>query len=192
MVDLRAVWPAFREHLEDLGFGGIKVTFDQFTEIGKASKKERFEKNWAPFFPGPSPPSPPPFQLTMWRAWKQRGAQRRLALAEPAWPFFASSVFPRSILEVDPSLDTSERSQDRYVLSNEISLAVVSEKTTYSASSDCIAKSLPAHWKKERFHQATPFYRVTMCPRGTCVPDETNTVLLGLIHYKMDWHHYRR
>lgn len=55
LVDLRTVWPDLKEHLEEIGYGDIPIKFDTFTEIGKASKLELYDKNSAAFFPGPKP-----------------------------------------------------------------------------------------------------------------------------------------
>jgi hypothetical protein len=56
LVDLRAVWPALEEHLDEIGYGDMPIKFDTFTEVGRTSSKEKYEKNWAPFFAGPKPP----------------------------------------------------------------------------------------------------------------------------------------
>lgn len=180
MVDLRAVWPDLRNHLEEIGYGSIPITFNKFTEIGKTGKPAPYEKNWAAFFPGVKPALSTANRLKQWTT-------ERKGLAKASYPLFASSVFPHNIVEIDPTLDTSERADDSYVLGQDLDLGAVSE-----AASACIKSALPNNWAKERFHQATPFHRVTMCPRGTCEPNESNTVLLGLIHYKMDWVKYRR
>ncbi|GFZ48357.1 hypothetical protein JCM24511_06105 [Saitozyma sp. JCM 24511] len=47
-----------------------------------------------------------------------------------------------------------------------------------SETLDCIQHN---HWSwgNDHFHQATPLYRLTLCPRG-CIPDEHNTVLFTL------------
>lgn len=186
MVDLRAVWPALKDHLDDIGYGNIPIPLKSFTEIGKASKKEEYEKNWAPFFSGSKPVERPnrwlPSLSSLWRN----------DLANVKWPYFASQVVPRSILEVDTGLDTRERSADSYVLSREIDLSIRTNGSKASASSNCLLQSLPQHWVPHRLHQATPFYRVTMCNRHTCVPSRHNTVLLGILHYKKAAKEYRR
>lgn len=190
MVDLRAVWPDLKQHMDELGYGSIPIKFDAFTEIGKASKKEKYEKNWAPFFTGPKPAQR---QLT-WRSLMlgTRSLPMQDALPETAWPLFAAQVLPRTILEVDTKLDTSERSPDSYVLAKEVDLSLSNDNTSDVASSQCLVDSLPSNWELKNLHQATPFYRVTMCARGTCTPSTKNTVLLGLIHYKIGWFSYRR
>ena len=188
LVDLRAVWPSLKEHMEEIGYGGIPIVFDTFTEIGKASKKELYEKNWAPFFAGPTPAASKSgrWMLSSFHSW-------RVELASSSWPYFASQVIPRTILSVNPSLDASQRSLDSYVLAEEIDLSIPGNDTSSFASSDCLMKSLPQSWDMHKnLHQATPFHRVTMCPRGTCVPSMQNTVLLGLIHYKIASANYRR
>lgn len=186
IVDLRAVWPFLREHLEEIGYGDIPVKFDAFTEIGKASKKELYEKNWAPFFPGPKPAT----REMLWFSSLFGSWQANLGVSR--WPLLASQIVPRSILEVDTSLDTSARWPDSYVLATEIDLSMRINGTLSTADSDCLTDSLPHEWNPEMLHQATPFYRVTMCPRGTCVPTRQNTVLLGLVHYKKASKSYRR
>ncbi|KAF7563918.1 hypothetical protein G7046_g181 [Stylonectria norvegica] len=186
LVDLRAAWPALKEHLEQIGYGDIPIRFDRFTEVGKANKKEKYEKNWAAFFPGPKPAT----TEGPWYSFMFGSARSRLGPS--IWPLFASQVHNRSILEVDPTLDTSERSPDSYVLSKEIDLSIRVNGTLTLANEDCLVKSLPKSWNPQILHQATPFYRVTFCHRGTCVPSRENTVLLGLIHYKKERKSYRR
>lgn len=186
LVDLRAVWPGLKEHLEEIGYGDIPIRFDTFTEIGKASKKELYEKNWAPFFPGPKPATPDVSRFSRFIG------SRRNHLAPSTWPYFASQIANRSILKVDSTLDTSERSSDSYVLAKEIDLSMRYNGTRSVADSACLINSLPHTWKPKALHQATPFYRVTFCPRGACLPSQRNTVLLGLIHYKMTPKNYRR
>jgi hypothetical protein len=176
-----------KEHLDSIGYGDIPIKFDQFTEIGKASKKELYEKNWAPFFPGPKPAT----QKTPWLS-TLFGAPPLSKPGDSRWPLLASQVVPRSILEVDTSLDTSERWPEAYVLATEIDLSMRINGSTSTADSKCLIDSLPQEWDPKMFHQATPFYRVTMCPRGTCDPTRQNTVLLGLIHYKKARKSYRR
>lgn len=187
IVDLRAVWPALKEHLDSIGYGDIPIKFDEFTEIGRASKKELYEKNWAPFFPGPKPAT----QKTPWLS-TLFGAPLLSKPGDSRWPLLASQIVPRSILEVDTSLDTSDRWPDSYVLATEIDLSIRINGTTSTADSECLIDSLPHEWDPKMFHQATPFYRVTMCPRGACDPTMQNTVLLGLIHYKKARKSYRR
>ncbi|KAH8684090.1 hypothetical protein BGZ61DRAFT_455621 [Ilyonectria robusta] len=186
LVDLRAAWPDLKEHLEEIGYGDIPIRFDTFTEIGKAGKKERYEKNWAPFFPGPKPSTPDLLTFSRFLSSRQKH------LAPSTWPYFASQIAKRSILKVDSTLDTSERSPDSYVLAKEIDLSVQDSSKPSVADSACLIDSLPHSWKPNALHQATPFYRVTFCPRGTCLPSQRNTVLLGLIHYKMGRRSYRR
>lgn len=186
IVDLRAVWPSLREHLEEIGYGHIPIKFDAFTEIGKASKKELYEKNWAPFFPGPKPAT----QATL--SFSSLFGSGRANLADSRWPLLASQIVPRSILEVNTGLDTSARWPDSYVLAAEIDLSMSVNGSFSTADSNCLTNSLPDEWDPEKLHQATPFYRVTMCPRGTCVPTRQNTVLLGLVHYKKARKSYRR
>jgi len=166
MVDLRAVWPGFKEHLEEINHTAPIVHWE-FTEIGKAGKPAKYEKNWAAFFSGPKPSSS----------------------SEPQWPYFASSVFPRSIVQIDPSISTLNRTDSPYVIGNEIDL--VDAISGEIADSSCLAQALP-RFDKTKMHQATPFHRVTMCPRGTCEPTDENTVLMGIVHYKKDWARYSR
>lgn len=42
--------------------------------------------------------------------------------------------------------------------------------------------SRTAHPHLENFHHATPLYRMTLCPRGACEPDSSNTVLVAMSH----------
>jgi hypothetical protein len=96
---------------------------------------------------------------------------------------------------VNPALDTSSRANDSYVLGDDIDLAlpgVDEDGARPMADSACLLDSLPHAWKSDKLHQATPFYRVTLCNRGSCVPSRQNTVLLGLIHYKRSRRSYRR
>lgn len=186
MVDLRAVWPALKHHLDSIGYRDIPIKFRNFTEVGKTSKKEAYEKNWAPFFSGSKPAGKSKTLLqSLSSLWRQN-------LAESKWPYFASQIVPRSILKVDTALDTSERSADLYVLSREMDLSMHVAKSPPRATSDCILQYSPQDWDPRRFHQATPFHRVTMCSRHNCVPTRENTVLLGLIHYKKAAKQYRR
>ncbi|KAM5372454.1 hypothetical protein ACJZ2D_007492 [Fusarium nematophilum] len=186
LVDLRAVWPGLKEHLEEIGYGDIPIKFSKFTEVGKTGTIGAYEKNWAPFFPGPKP-------ATREAPWHSNFlASRRTHLASPTWPLFASRAFPRSILEVDPSIDASRRSPGSYVLARPVDLAKRVNDTVLVADAQCLKDSLPRAWRSNAIHQATPFYRVTFCRRGKCIPDRQNTVLLGLIHYKKSRRSYRR
>ncbi len=189
LVDLRAVWPALREHLAEIGYGDIPTKFDTFTEIGKAGNTPRFEKNWAPFFPGPKPGAR---ELPKSSWFSSLFTSGRRNLEDSTWPLFAAQIDGRTVLEVNSALDTSERSPDSYILANEIDLSMRVNNTLLRADEGCLKRSLPHTWQPERLHQATPFYRVTFCARGTCVPSTRNTVLLGLIHYKADNRKYRR
>lgn len=172
--------------MEEIGYGDIPVKFDSFTEVGKASKKELYEKNWAAFFPGPKPATRhQSWYSSLFGSWQTK-------LADSTWPYFASQIVNRSILQVNPTLDTSERSRDSYVLAEEIDLSMRVNDTLMMADSECLIDSLPHTWNAQALHQATPFYRVTFCARGTCVPSRENTVLLGLIHYKKERKSYRR
>jgi hypothetical protein len=196
VVDLRAAWPALREHLEEIGQGAVPIRFDTFTEVGRASSKEHYEKNWAAFFAGPSPkPSEQAKQSSWWvfrlPTW---GTGHKLPPAS-AWPYFASQIEPRNIVKVNPALSTTDRASDSYVLGDDLDLTLPHPSpgaTPALATSDCLYNSLPKNWRKDGFHQATAFYRMTLCNRGTCTPSRDNTVLLGLVHYKMSRRTYRR
>ncbi|KAH7126528.1 hypothetical protein B0J13DRAFT_646643 [Dactylonectria estremocensis] len=189
LADLRAVWPGLKAHLEEIGYGHIPIRFDNFTEVGKEGKKMPYEKNWAPFFPGPEPATP----ITQNLPWySSLFGSRRTIPATPSWPLFASQIANRSIVEVDTSLDTNQRSPSSYVLAKEIDLSLHVNDTVSMADSSCLMQSLPHSWDPRTLHQATPLYRVTFCPRDTCVPSRENTVLLGLIHRKMGRRSYRR
>ncbi|KAF7556325.1 hypothetical protein G7Z17_g1542 [Cylindrodendrum hubeiense] len=123
LIDLRAAWPGLKKHLEEIGYGDIPIRFDTFTEVGKASKKERFEKNWAPFFPGPKP-------ATRELSWFSSfiGSWRK-HLAPSTWPHFASQIMHRSILKVDTALDTSSVEIDKNVVFS-VSMAFLPTKST--------------------------------------------------------------
>lgn len=109
------------------------------------------------------------------------------------WPYFTTQIENRTIVEVDEAQLTGGRSKDSYVLSEPIDLAVTDKaNATFEATSACIFDSVPSDWNLTRLHLATPFYRVTFCPRETCEPSRQNTVLLGLIHYKQTRRSYRR
>lgn len=195
IVDLRAVWPALRDHLAELGYGydDVPVRFDTYTEVGRASSKQQFEKNWAPFFAGPKPVerSPDDEEAPWWYSLRLPWRPKTLPAAS-AWPYFASQIFPRNIVKVDPSLGTKHRAPDSYVLGNDIDLTLPGNDFSAMADSTCLFDSLPQDWNKESLHQATPFHRMTLCPRGTCTPSRDNTVLLGLVHYKVSRRSYRR
>ncbi|KAF4981684.1 hypothetical protein FZEAL_2571 [Fusarium zealandicum] len=106
LVDLRAAWPGLKEHLDEIGYGDIPIKFDTFTEIGRADIKQEYEKNWAPFFPGPKP-------VTRELSWlASLSGSWRTRLADSTWPLFASQITPRSIVKVNETLDTSSRSPD--------------------------------------------------------------------------------
>ena len=196
LVDLRAVWPALKDHLREIGYGDIPIKFDTFTEVGRTGSREKYEKNWAPFFAGPSPAEQQQHQSPWWRWWPDlKPSKGEEGLAESVWPYFASMVHPRNIVRVNPTLDTSSRANDSYVLGEDIDLAlpgVDGDGERAQADSACLVDSLPHAWKSDMLHQATPFYRVTLCDRGSCVPSRQNTVLLGLIHYKRSRRSYRR
>ena len=51
------------------------------------------------------------------------------------------------------------------------------------AKSLCIGENHP-HNHAGAFHGATPFYRMTLCPRGTCAPTDQNTVFIAASHIK--------
>lgn len=167
MVDLRAVWPALKEHLDEIGYGAVPLVHREFTELGRAGKAEQYEKNWSPFFGGPSPDSFNP-------------ASNR--------PLFTTSIIPRRVVQFDGNLVTSQRTSHAYALGEEINL----RNEAGEADSGCIIRSLPSDWDVRKLHLATPFHRVTMCNRGTCAPTEENTVLMGLIHFKVAKKQYRR
>lgn len=38
---------------------------------------------------------------------------------------------------------------------------------------------------ESKYHQATPYYRLTLCERGTCTPSVHNTVMISLVHIQM-------
>ncbi|KAF5001393.1 hypothetical protein FDECE_10956 [Fusarium decemcellulare] len=102
LVDLRAVWPRLKEHLEYIGYGAIPIKFNNFTEIGRANSREPYEKNWAAFFPGPKPATRElPWYWALFASWITR-------LPTSTWPLFASRVTPRSILEVDGSVEIDQ------------------------------------------------------------------------------------
>lgn len=197
MVDLRAVWPDLQEHLEEIGQGHVPIQFDTFTEIGRAGMQapEFNEKNWAPFFPGPKS------HILDHGGWYPKWlslSRSAIGLASPVgpqrtpWPLLATAIKDRSIVEVDESLDTSSRTDGPYVMGREVDLTIHSQSGTTRADSSCIIRNIPETWDPDHLHQATPFHRVTFCNRGTCVPTERNTVLLGLIHYKVASKIYRR
>lgn len=51
-------------------------------------------------------------------------------------------------------------------------------------ASACLVKHHPHVFDK--IHGATPLYRLTLCNRGTCTPDITNTVFVSLNHFLME------
>ncbi|KAH6692226.1 hypothetical protein F5X68DRAFT_57009 [Plectosphaerella plurivora] len=197
IVDLRAAWPALREHLEQIGHGDIPVRFDTFTEVGRTSSKEHYEKNWAAFFSGPKPKTEAAVvEEKSWWAFRLPSWGRGHTLPPAsAWPYFASQIEPRNIVKVNPALSTKSRASDSYALGDDLDLSLPRASPNdapASATSECLYSSLPKDWKKGSFHQATAFYRMTLCPRGTCTPSRDNTVLLGLVHYKLSRRTYRR
>ncbi|KAJ3534852.1 hypothetical protein NM208_g7379 [Fusarium decemcellulare] len=162
LVDLRAVWPDLKEHLEYIGYGAIPIKFNNFTEIGRANSREPYEKNWAAFFPGPKPATRElPWYRALFASWITR-------LPISTWPLFASRVAPRSILEVDSTIATKHASPGSYVLAKSINLSIPVNGTLSVADSQCLEHSLPRTWHAGFLHQATPFYRVTLCLRGRC------------------------
>lgn len=188
MVDLRAVWPGFKQFLEDLGFGGIPLVFDEVTELGSSGKHYMYEKNWAPFYPG--------IAALKGSSWVERvfgGGPRSSGSprTEIKYPLLHTNILPQVIREIDSSLDVSHKTET-YPILLATHLDLPSPNDTLQQTSDeCFPAALP-QFKPEAFHQATPYYRVTMCPKGSCVPSLENTVLLAIVHVKFDHAHYRR
>lgn len=187
MVDLRAVWPGLKDHLEVIGYGDIPILFDRFTEVGKVGDRAPYEKNWAACFSGPKPAIGDDIVTT--RGWGRFQSQR----GPSVWPYFATQIENRTVVQVNEALLAQGRSTDSYVLAESLDLTTTNENgAMFEANSKCIFDSLPSGWNSTRVHLATPFYRVTLCPRGNCTPSRENTVLLGLIHYKQERRSYRR
>lgn len=191
MVDLRAVWPDLKKHMQEIGYDEIPIRFDTFTEIGRAGKAQKHEENWAPFFPGAQP-------ITN----KSGGGKKskrdtdavELTLGESTWPLFTAKLNNRTIVKVNEKLETKDRAPDSYVLSEPISLDLPKGKKgeKQEANYECLFSSSPKGWNRNEFQHATPLHRVTLCDRGSCTPSQNNTVLLSLVHYKRDRRNYRR
>jgi hypothetical protein len=100
----------------------------------------------------------------------------RIALTEPAqWVSFYPGALPRPdwvipfvhySLAADLSIEPTDI-QLRRVVYEDIPQAP-------SETLDCIQHNHWS-WSSDHFHQATPLYRLTLCPRG-CIPDEHNTL----------------
>lgn len=189
MADLRTVWPGLKQHLVDIGYGDIPIRLKQFTELGKAGGQARYEKNWAAFFSGPSPPKSISNTILASKRWIGTNFQR----GPSVWPYFLTQIKDRNVVAVNENQLTGGRSSSSYVLAESLSLTVTNKaNATYEASSACIFNSLPLDWDPDMMHLATPFHRVTFCRRDACEPSRQNTVLLGLIHYKKSPRSYMR
>ncbi|POY75273.1 hypothetical protein BMF94_1643 [Rhodotorula taiwanensis] len=60
---------------------------------------------------------------------------------------------------------------------------------------NCLTDLLGADMNRVHVHHATPLLRATLCKRGECVPDTSNTVMFGIIHVKyhpLPYLHYVR
>ena len=198
IVDLRVVWPGFTALMTKLGYGNIPIELDSLTEVGLKGSKEQYEKNWAPFFPGAEAPVVP-----------KPGRLARLFFETPkatsVLPLFHAHVVPQTILGQSHEVD-----EDSLGFGN-VAMTGSSTKTDYIALEEQTFGAASAHLPQEQterttqcltstilgfanhnIHQATPYYRVTMCDRGRCIPDSTNTLLFGIGHLKINWKQYRR
>lgn len=197
IVDLRIVWPGFSDMMKGLGYGKIPIELDALTEIGPEGGKEQYEKNWAPFFPGATAPV------------VRESAVKRFFSPEAkqpgGMPLFHTHVVPQTIMGLPHEPEHNATHFE--------SAALTGSNTTlaYKAMVEQKFEEVPSDWLADQsakvaqcltstilgfashsFHQATPYHRVTMCPRGTCVPDSSNTVLFSIGHLKINWKTYRR
>ena len=96
------------------------------------------------------------------------------------FPLIHTNLVPQTIVKVS-SETRSNLDSSTYLLTETIPTSPTSEA--------CVLEALPGK-RFHDIHHATPFHRVTMCPRGTCRPSSKNTVLLSLAHWKQ--YTYRR
>lgn len=198
VVDLRVVWPEFADLMTRLGHGDVPLRIDAVTELGKEGPKEPYEKNWAPFFAGASAPSR---RARIYQPWFDSSSE---GFTPSNFPQFHVNVVPSIVLQTasDPDLlslpvekvaltGSTTKTDYMTLVESESSTPSIANDLLSEAANTCFQASFP-NFQIHSIHQATPYYRVTLCPRGTCKPDSTNTVLFALGHLKISWNEYRR
>lgn len=198
IVDLRIVWPQFADMMARLGHGNVPLHIDAVTELGKEGPKEPYEKNWAPFFSGASAPSR---KARIYRPWFDLSSE---GSTQSNFPEFHANVVPSVVLQATSDSDRLSSSVEKVALTGSTiktdyltlvepasSNSSITNDHLVQAANTCFQASFP-NFQPHSIHQATPYYRVTLCVRGTCKPDATNTVLFAIGHLKITAHQYRR
>jgi hypothetical protein len=93
------------------------------------------------------------------------------------WPHFHYGLNPPT--QLMPNIEPKTGSLIDYRLEHDSPELAERDPT----KSHCIHKNHPGVFIGT-FHGATPFYRMTMCPRGACSPNDQNTVLIAASHIK--------
>ncbi|KAK7424121.1 hypothetical protein QQX98_000731 [Neonectria punicea] len=164
LIDARASVPELVKAIGDQTRQMPPIQFEQLTGLRRqapagheADPRYQRDKNWAPF---QSPFSKDDDELSF--IVEPGRVFRRTTSSEPVEDI---SVEPESVVEAPyPPW-------------------VESEETWHSTEKTCVHDIMMTN---KNVHQSTPMLILTLCDRGTCEPQDGNTVMLGMVHRRYD------